>query len=65
MCDIVFDMVKGFGETVNRMIDYAAAVVRKGSIKKIFHEITKTSLANTCGQVSLLIKLPIVDMQPN
>ena len=65
MCDIVFDMVKGFGETVNRMIDYAAAVVRKGSIKKIFHEITKTSLVNTCGQVSLLIKLPIVDMQPN
>ena len=41
MCDIVFDMVKGFGETVNRMIDYAGAVVRKGSIKKIFHEITK------------------------
>ena len=47
------------------MIDYAAAVVRKGSIKNVFHEITKILLANTCGQVSFLIKLPIVDMQPN
>ena len=34
------------------------AVVRRCSVKKVFSKISQNSQENTCGRVSLLIKLP-------
>ena len=36
ICDIVFDKAKGRGGTLNRISDYAEAVVRWASIENVF-----------------------------